>query len=115
MNKVIKLNNEEITLRLTTLAVEKIEEHYNMSFEDIFKKENKSTFRAKNINYIIWALSGTDTPEEEFKKSLQEYTYEQCMDFIIEVLFDKDPNEIRQIATEKVTEIESSNLPQDIK
>lgn len=81
--------NLELELKFTSLAVEKIEDEYNMTMDELFSTETK--LKAKMVNFMLWSLSNTDLGQDEFKKILAKYyTYNECIEMLTESF--KSPN-----------------------
>jgi hypothetical protein len=82
------LLDKEYELKLTSLAVETIEEHYDKAIEEIFQ----GNLKAKDINFIVWA-GMADAPDLDTTKKLfaEKYTYKQMIQLMNDLLGD-DPN-----------------------
>ena len=85
----MKLNfideNLELELRFTSLAVEKIEDQFDATIDEIFS--NMQKLRAKTVNFMMWALSGSLLDLEEFKVVLSKYYgYDDCIKMLTVVL-----------------------------
>jgi oligoendopeptidase F len=79
----ITVDNKMYDLRLTTEAVEKIEDKFDSSFGDLFVEGR--ALRAKDLNYILYCMADTTMPFEEFKVKLsKEFTYPKCMALLTE-------------------------------
>lgn len=95
------LNGKEIELRLSPLAVEGIEEHFNAPIDEVFAEERK--FKAKDVMLMLYAMAEFDTDEvymslSEFKKALsKDYNYNDCIAFLTKAI---SPNDL---AVETVT------------
>lgn len=94
----MKLGEMEVTLRMSSLAVELVEEYFGRDIDEIFAEGAK--FKAKEINYMLWAMADTEMNEMEFKKALsKEYTYNETIGFLTNAVA-PDPNEVAAVATE---------------
>ena len=103
----INIGKEEIELVLTSAAVELIEDRYDKPIDEIFTGDLK--LRAKDVTFILWAMSNTESLLPEFKKLLSEmYTYKACVEMLTECF--AGPNEK---AAEKIIETPLLELPQE--
>jgi aspartyl/asparaginyl-tRNA synthetase len=89
----------EHELKFTSLAVEKLEEQYDKSIDDIFKGELK--FKAKELNFMMWAFANTDMPLDEFKKEMAKYyDYQDIIEILTSMLGDGGENPNAQTPAE---------------
>jgi hypothetical protein len=80
----------DYTLRLSPLAVEKIEEQYDKSIDEIF--ENK--LRSKDVTFILWATVEENVELAEFKKKLSDsLTYTQLFEAFNKLISGDEKNE----------------------
>jgi hypothetical protein len=95
----LKLGKKEVECKLSTMAVENIEEKFDCAIHDLFT-EGRS-LKAKEVNFILFSCAKTDLPLDEFKQALSEnYSYVECIGLVTELL--KDPNApLAEIGTEQ--------------
>jgi len=76
-------------LKLDNVAVEKIEEEYDKAIDEfLFGKK-----RAKELTFILWAVSGAVVPLDEFKKKLSaQYNYLQLVEIFNKFLEGEEKN-----------------------
>jgi hypothetical protein len=81
--------DKEYELKLSSLAVEKVEEAYDKAIDEIF---TNGKMRAKDVNFILWA-SMEEAPELNETKKLfaKYYNYQQLIE-ILNCLLGADPN-----------------------
>jgi hypothetical protein len=85
----IKIGKQEVELRLTSLAVERIEDEFDCALSELFA-EGKN-LKAKEYAFMIYCMTGLEMPLDEFKKEMSKnYTYVETMGFINEMF--KAPN-----------------------
>jgi hypothetical protein len=98
---VITVNGTETELPLmySPLAVEKIEDEFDMSIEEVFSKPK---MKAKDVSFMLFALANpTGMRLGEFKEELsKKYTYSECMKLLTDSL--TIPN-VEDLATEEKT------------
>jgi hypothetical protein len=96
----ILLNEQEYTLSLSALAVEKIEEKYDKALDEIFTTESK--MRAKDLSFVLHSCLEEEMDLDTFKKLLSKnYSYEKTIKILNELL-GADPNAQGTNATEAV-------------
>lgn len=99
------LNSVELKLKLSALAVEKIEDHFDKCLDEIFTENMK--LRSKDLSYIIWAMANTDMDIDTLKSEMSGiYTYNECMNIVNDAI--SDPNAKKglvEVVEAKVTEI----------
>lgn len=101
MKNTIMVGDQELELVFTSLAVEKIEDEFDTTLDELFESNPK--LKAKMVNFILWAISNTEMSLTEFKKILaQKYTYNECINKLTEA-FGGDPNAV--IPIENATEV----------
>ena len=66
----------DYNLYLGNLAVEKIEEEYQMDIYDVIDKKTRS----KDMSFIIWACVQEDVSLEQFKKEISKIPYMELID-----------------------------------
>jgi hypothetical protein len=93
--------DKERDFNLSSMAVEQIEDHYNKTFEEIFKEATE--LRARDVNCILYAaMVEQDITLDEFKVELaKRYTYPETVKLMNSLLgVADDPNATN--ATENV-------------
>ena len=81
------LLDKEYELKMSSVAVETIEEHFNKDIEEVIK----TVKRAKDINLIVWACMVDAPTLEETKEMFKKYTYAEMIGFYSQIL-GGDPN-----------------------
>jgi hypothetical protein len=97
--------DKQYELKLTADAVEKIEENYDKSLDEICSGK----MRSKDVTFMVWACMDGDIELETAKKLFSKHsTYTELVTTLVKLL-GSDPNEQ---GAEKATENElSSALP----
>ena len=81
----------DYTLRLSPLAVEKIEDYYDKSIEEVFDGRK---MRSKDEMFMLWASVQEEVDIDEFKKRVSgEFTYTQLISKLNDLISGEGKNE----------------------